>query len=148
MIGRRSFLRLLGVAPVAAPVAAKAAAGELMAASSVTGIGVLPSMTAASADYFGSSPAETGDYEKNEMKALKAIIKGAWPVHVEDRIRRNAQDVRCLDPDLASNRSMSLSTKVRLQRERNYVRMKAECIDDARVRLAKKALPEWARHLW
>ena len=145
MIGRRSFLRILGVAPVAAPAAVKAATSEIVASQSLTGISALPGMAAASVETWGEGGSSGWDLEK---KALSALVKGSWPAHVDERIRRDAREVRCLDPDLVANRSMSLSTKVRIQRGRNYVRMKAECIDGARARLAKKALPDWLQQLW
>lgn len=104
----------------------------------VTGVSPLP------------SAGTTVPYSLDESadKGLRWLASGKIPVHVEGRIRREAHDIHAMDPDLVVNRSMSWSAKVLIQRQRNYERGKIDTVEDARRRLAARALPEWLRQLW
>lgn len=139
MLGRRSFLALLG----AAPAAAKSAAVEAVSASQgVTGVGVMP-------NHFDAAPSiYAHDGWEEEKKALEYLLKGGWPDHVDERCRRESKTIVALDADLVANRSFSWSTKLRLQGERNYRRAKADAVRDARNRLNRKTLPKWLQQLW
>ncbi len=144
MFGRRFFLRAM----VAAPVAAKAAAGEVLAQteSALSGIAPLPRNTDVLVN--AGLTAAFDDNKETWLKGMTLIAGGAFPEHVMKRLKREARNVSSLDPDLVSNRSMSLSTKVRLQRERNLVRGIDENREFAALALLKQTLPEHVRELW
>lgn len=109
-LGRRSFLGMLPAAPFAAKEAAQAAVSEL-AGVSTTGLaspgphGVLDSSAPA------SDHASMIRKVLSDRKLLQAL---------EDDCRADTRFVSALDPDLAANRSMSMSAKVHIQRERNF----------------------------
>lgn len=137
MLGRRSFLTLLGIAPVAA----KSAGVEAVSAiQGVTGVSPLPQEA--------TSPGQALSDGSDGQKGLKWLASGKIPIHVDGRLKRDAYYVHSLDPDLVVNRSMSWSAKVLIQRQRNYERAKTETVEDARRRIAARALPEWLRQLW
>jgi hypothetical protein len=120
MIGRRSVLKLLGLAPAAAPLAAKAAADAEIA--KLTGINV-----GASAGFYPTHPGPGGslgfdEYNKLKIAAAGYSEVGGIPEFVREQLWRNAQYVSYLDPDLASKRSWSMAVKIQTQRERNFQR--------------------------
>lgn len=138
MLGRRSFLALLGMAPAAA----KTVGAESMSAMrDVTGVSALPVETVMSPSY----PQGVGP---DHSRGLRWLADGKIPAHVEARLKRESAYVGSLDPDLVTNRSMSWSTKIRIQRGRNYERAKIETVASARMGLAKRALPAWLQQLW
>lgn len=118
MIGRRRFLKLMGVTSAAAPMAAKAAAEK--EAMTLAGIGVGDSPI--SGDPNGMPGIGWHD-EANYVRAASHIQMFGLPEHVVEATRERARYVSWLDPDIACKRSWSLSVKVMTQRERNYERL-------------------------
>lgn len=120
---RRNFLGLLGGAAVAGPSMAKQAVASGLEATQVSGgFGDAAVGTASSKIYGGLSVADGisaynhGDWLRERIKELTGISK-------EDRRERIAgMYVSALDPDLAVNRSFSLSRKVSIQKERDFDR--------------------------
>lgn len=108
-IARRSILALLG----AAPFAAKHAATEAAAAADISVVGERkPSLV--TSGRFGRG--------KIRKKLVHMLMRGEEiPTYKKDEWLRDAQsDARILDPDLASMRSLSLASKIRIQTDRNY----------------------------
>lgn len=104
-IGRRGFLQALGIAPAAARVMAEEAKLQMLGGG-VGGVGLanrpqavppsaMPERLTTFADYIGR--AERG-------------------------LREQAREIRGFDPDIVEMR-LPLTTKVRMQRERNYRRI-------------------------
>lgn len=113
-VGRRGFLRLLAAAPVAAPVVAREAALKA-GVGNVVGYAA-PSMLSG-ASQAGLTP-DHGDWLKSW--AVEVFSK-QWEEQQRAEVMSNPVGV--LDADLASSRSLSLSTAIRMQRERNFERM-------------------------
>jgi hypothetical protein len=115
MSNRRGFLKLLGMAPVAGPVAAKEAAASMglegvIAGASMVG-GAIPS----------GSPISTGD----NLDWLKDRIREHVSGEIDADYKANARhDARRLDPDLAALRSVSPAWAYTQQVERAYQRNK------------------------
>lgn len=110
-VGRRGFLRLIAAAPVAGPVVAREAAKN--AGIAAVGLGV-----------DGHGPSEGSCYPSNPkseqdwfLEAAKRVFSKGW----EDEQRERMRDwyPARLDPDLACSRAFSLSTALRIQRDRN-----------------------------
>lgn len=118
MLARRSFLRALGIGPAAIAVgSAEQATGLRGGVGSLFGHGVSSGVY----DIAGP-PGLTGDPAGIAQKMATYLAGNALPSFVTDRIRENARDIHRLDPDLAVNRSFSLTTKMRIQAEREVVR--------------------------
>jgi hypothetical protein len=109
MSNRRSFLRLVGMAPIAAPVAAREAAASigLKSAIGAAAVGINSGVVGAGLD----PPAET--HEQYLVRSLKEIMRP----EASEEARREISTM-LLDPDLASMRSMSLSAVRAIQVER------------------------------
>lgn len=128
MIGRRSFLRILGLAAPGAPLAAKAAVDAEIAKLAIPGN--YPSALAGVAKYgLGDlGPAAQGQIAPKDWVhphiQMGDYIKlfGRLPQHVEQNVRNRSQYVTHLDPDIANKRSWSMSVKIATQRQRNYER--------------------------
>lgn len=108
---------------MAAPLAAKAAAdGEI---AKLTGV-VLDGAAAPSANYAASLgvPISNGadDWAKAKMAASNYTKLVGIPDFVKEQLRRQAQWVDRLDPDIASKRSWSMAVKIMTQRQRNFER--------------------------
>lgn len=110
-VARRSFLTLLAAAPVAMPVVAREAAQK----AGVTALGYgMPMPPVGGAQSVGNGNDWIRDWAKD-------VFSAGWKDSRWQEIKSNP--VGALDPDLASSKSLSLSTAVRLQRERNFARM-------------------------
>lgn len=142
IIGRRGFLKALGLAPAAASVAAKELAAP-RAYSAMLGHGVTGLSTAlkepSDMDAIGAgvNAAKNGPSMSTVERLTKIgdLLKAGVPPHIERKIRRHAEHLRRLDPDLIANRSFSLATKRRIQIEREVARALAEMIDENNSRL-------------
>ena len=119
---RRGFLGFLGGAAVAGPGMAKAAAAQGMEAMSLgNSTGLLSAV-----GYAGEAIASNDPYPgalhpsdpKHWVQRQLAEFMGRTAEELLEQ-RLNTQ-VHALDPDLAVNRSFSLATKVRMQRDRNF----------------------------
>lgn len=117
---RRAFFGLLGGAAVAGPSMAKQAVASV-------GLHAMP-LPMLSPDY-GPEPGYSGSIqssigeEYDHVKWLGDQIKSITGISAEERRERIAmQHVSVLDPDLAVNRSFSLSHKVQEQKRRNFDR--------------------------
>lgn len=124
MIGRRNFLKVMGIGTAAAPIAAKAAAEqEIAKLTTLAGHGgaALAGSQVESPEF--SVSASGHSYLDNFIK-MKAYIQttGGVPPHVERKAREDASYVSHLDPDIACKRSWSLNIKIQEQRKRNYER--------------------------
>lgn len=64
---------------------------------------------------------------------------GSLPDHVMEAIFSDNRDVSSLEPDLAANRSFSLSAKVRIQRQRNIQKSIENSITSYDRKLRRKA---------
>lgn len=134
---RRSILKLLGVAPAAAPLAAKAAADK--AIGDMAGIGLLPNAP----PYVGISgspqPLGADDWKK---KVLRFLMNPTLPSWFEDDVRHRNWQVGYLDPDIASKRSWSMNVKIATQRQRNIERAKREALDGPRRGVRQREFEE------
>lgn len=116
MIGRRRFLKLLGVGTAAAPLAAKVAAEE-----EVKGLTLMRGYQAPPlAQAFNE--AAPSMYGGNELyaKSVDYMRVFGLPKHFEKQLRERAKHVHCLDPDIACKKSWSLNVKIQEQRQRNF----------------------------
>lgn len=108
MMQRRNFLRLMGSAPIAAPMAAKeAVAAKVSVATSGLVSPFDDRMVAV-------NPVPGGSYLQNLKNELAELLSGAKCEELRERSRP-----RSLDPDLAAMRSLSMSAAVEIQWERN-----------------------------
>lgn len=141
MATRRSVIQLLGLAPVAAPLAAKAATDAQIA--KLAGITL---EGAAAAGSYAPSPQGFDDYNKTRIAASEYAKLVGIPDFVKEQLRRNSQYVGVLDPDIAAKRSWSMSVKIATQRQRNYERQ-LELLQHtgwhARSAMAFKKLTGW-----
>lgn len=109
---RRSFLRLMGAAPVGVPVAMKEAATKMGMGGLTQFAPTAPSLYGGECTIPGPPPQDHGQRLKD---ALAFIGSDDWL----DRERRQARfTARALDPDLAAMRSLSPSAAYQLQIER------------------------------
>lgn len=122
MIGRRSLLRALGVAPLAARAAAEKAAASLAAVQ--MGVGEAHSGLPSAA------PQSAGGYAVFKRSSILelALRTQADRDEIESLYYRAAY-VAALDPDLAGKRSWSLAAKITFQRQRNVKRMMEQEMD-------------------
>lgn len=113
---RRGFLKAAVITPVAAPVAMREAAASA---------GINPLIGVFSEGSFGDDvdcESDFGPALKNDyiLDRIKTTFSKKYQDKERDRLKNMA--VNRLDPDLASSRSFSLSTAIRIQRERNVQR--------------------------
>jgi len=120
---RRTFLSLLG----AAPIAGKAAADAEIAKA--TGIWTADGLGNASMGLIGgievAPPSTVGEniaYEKRLTGAADYIKAFGLPEVVRFELQDRAKYVSALDPDIACKRSWSMAVKIMTQRERNFER--------------------------
>ena len=134
-MNRRSILKAIGIAPMAAPVIARAEAQKagvsLSGAHELTGGYALPSPTAD---------------KKSHRKWLIERIKSAFSPEYRDRIASHYTSWPSrLDPDLASSRSLSLSAALRIQRERyidaSLARERAEVLENYKREMGLEWIP-------
>lgn len=117
MIGRRNFLKALGLGGAAAPLAAKAAVENeilsLTASASPLASGMLGST---------DMPQSIGDEYDTRLKMTNYTRLFGVPKHVMQQLEEEARWVYALDFDIANKRSWSLAAKVHEQRQRNLQR--------------------------
>jgi hypothetical protein len=116
MIGRRKFLKALGITPLAA----KAAAEKEMAGLAIRGWNDGP--LSVGATLMQNGPMGGGDPAARFASMASYVRMFGIPAHVERQCRENAKRVTHLDPDLVSKRSWSFSVKIQEQQRRNYER--------------------------
>ena len=123
---RRGFLGFLGGAAVAGPGMVKNAAAQGMEAMSLgnstgllsAGIGYAgEAMQADPLPFSSQGPLHPSDPKHWVQRQLAEFMGRSAEELLEQRL---GTQVHALDPDLAVNRSFSLSTKVRMQRDRNF----------------------------
>lgn len=142
MLPRRAFLRALGLAPVAAAASATQAAGLGAGVASAFGYGVAPAV----GELVTIAPVDGGTIAK---RIVSYLASNSLPSYVTERIRADAQNVTRLDPDLAVNRSFSLSTKFRIQREREIERAIARSLASGPRNVSREAFRErFGFELW
>lgn len=137
MTSRRSFLRVLGLTPVAAPLAAKAAADK--AASDLIGLGSMPSPSPGYG-ISGGSPVQT--VQDWKTKVLRFLSSATLPDWVEEELRYRNRFVGYIDPDIACKRSWSLNVKIATQRDRNIERSRLEVREGPRRGLRSREFEE------
>lgn len=147
---RRQFLKALGIAPVAAPAAAKAIADEaVLAAGRLTGGVGRPDKTAynAAIGMLGSPVANRVKVESEEeiAEARLDMVRQALTGKVSDLIAKDHRDnarrmTIPVDPDLMALRSVSPSAKVLFAREAAIREMDEQYLHVIRERLVDKAL--------
>lgn len=119
-LGRRSFLRILGVGGASAPLAAKAAVeAEIGRLTSLVGHSV-PPLNSGIALGGAGAPAPNGQQAGgwvNPQIAMSDYLKlfGKLPDHIEYDVRQRNRLVYHLDADIANKRSWSLSVKILTQ---------------------------------
>lgn len=143
MIGRRGFLKALGLAPVAGASVAQRMIGVGEGLSAVFGGQAL---SAGVSEYTGfpgpigqTGDASGGTYVDPDLLAKAYLALNPVPDFVIDRMRHEMRGIYRLDPDLAVNRSFSMSTKVMIQREREIDRAIEQTKRINSRNLAKKA---------
>lgn len=112
-VGRRSFLKVFGMAPIAAKVATDGAMAELTK-TVVSGTG-----TSLPMPQFGASP-EAAVPSPSQIKTALNVL--GLREEVEGMLYQQQRSVYALDPDIAVHRSFSLNAKIAFQRHRNVAR--------------------------
>lgn len=117
LIGRRSFLKVMGIGTAAAPLAVKVAAEQEVAN--------LTSLKGATSTWMREPAGLVGTYQtpgESRVGLLSQYVRTfGLPAYVDDALRRNAKHVSALDPDIAAKKSWSLNVKIQEQRHRNYM---------------------------
>jgi hypothetical protein len=98
-------------------------------------------------------PSSPGRVKKRMAQRLfgELLARGMekLPEYVIQRIKDNNQAVIGLDPDLVANKAFSLSTKVRMQRERNIQRsIEATLNQNNRSLLREEFMKKFGFDLW
>ncbi|HWU19367.1 MAG TPA: hypothetical protein VN155_16925 [Devosia sp.] len=121
---RRGVLGLLAGSAVAGPQMAKTAIASGMEGLSLSGAGMLGGSFGGYST-MDSIPTGGGNYDPTEWprKELADFLGRSME---EKRRRRLETHVNQLDPDIVVMNSLSLTTKVRMQRDRNFERAEAE----------------------
>ena len=121
---RRGFLGFIGGAAVAGPGMAKAAATQGMEAMSLgnsAGLGLVSTGIGYQTDAGPISPYPDELHPSDPKHWAQRQLADFMGRSAEElRELRLDTHVSALDPDLAVNRSFSLQTKVRMQRDRNF----------------------------
>jgi len=125
-LGRRGFLRVLGLAPIAG----KAAADKLIAEHAGLAHGALDGLGGQNNGISSACvEAPSGAYPYAQLtagekaKRLFGLLKKAGlPSWEHEKIIRENRNVYTLDPDLAALRSFSMNVKIVTQRQRNIER--------------------------
>lgn len=115
-MNRRSILKLIGAAPVAAPVVAR----EGAKAAGVSEFGWGPAYSLSGAPDTGSPVNVSGDHWQWLRKQVADALSGKHDADIIQEVMQGSVSV--LDPDLAGSRSLSLSAAIRIQKERNIER--------------------------
>lgn len=132
---RRGFFGLMGGAVVAGPSMAQQAMTTGLEGLSIGGVGV-PFMDNG-ANYVGQTtaagPSETYDpthWPRKELADFLGLTAEEWA-----QIRLDTY-VSALDPDIAIMRSISLTSKIRMQRDRNFERSRLQSHRSLKSQLA------------
>ncbi len=145
MPSRRSVLQLLGLAPVAGPLAAKAATDAAIAEA----VGISKIASGSGPEFLtGAGSINAAPLQSNEAnwqsKVFAFLRQGAIPHWAEEKIRAECRYVPCLDPDIANKRSWSMAVKIQTQRERNVARAMADIRErPRREMLRNKFAKKW-----
>lgn len=108
---RRKFLKATAAAPVAAPMAVKEVMEQVNVGAPAAGISSHQTLES-----------NVANNSTDKAKTLKWLMEKGVPEWRKRELWDYAKEVRCLDPDLASMRSFSLSAKIHTQTHRNYKR--------------------------
>lgn len=119
-IPRRTFMRMLPMAPVAAKEAATQAAAQASGVS-IVGRGGMRRHHYPGPDSSSKIERHIFGLLRDGKKIPELRTRGWW--------RTAKADARVLDPDISSMRSLSLSKKMGMQAERNYERQVQEYMD-------------------
>lgn len=116
MLGRRKFLALMGMAPAAAPLVAKAALEKEAATyAGIKGLGGLAAPPIPESPVSGSSD--------KASRVLRTILSDKkMRDEFESLTYESYRHISALDPDIACLRSYSLAAKIAFQRQRNVAR--------------------------
>ena len=115
-MNRRSFLKFIPAGVLGAKQAAAQAAEKL-----AFGVGEIGLEASSATDMPMGGIAGSGDYAGYARKRLAQMLTPWW-----QELRRRGISVSRLDPDLASMRSLSLSVRMQMQRDRNFERIMAD----------------------
>ena len=128
-MNRRGFFGLLGGAAVAGPSVAKSAAEMGMADLAMPGVHLGGSY----GDYSKQAVCTEKNSSERAAKYLERLLGKS-----DDQIARETREtyVSALDPDVASLRSMTLASKIRLQKRVQYERNRQREIENYRGILA------------
>lgn len=112
---RRGFFGLMAGAAVAGPSMVKEAVASTTADLRIPGVGL-------QTIYDGMSGGPIGSADGGSMWAVKELAKLTTMGAEALARKRRSTGVDMLDPDLAVMRSLSLTAKMSLQRDRNFAR--------------------------
>ena len=120
MTSRRGLLKLIGMAPIAAPVAAKEAAAS-MGLTGITGI-VGVGANVANANYYrrGENAVQACDPIDWAKNGLKHLMSAERQMEIRMQAKNNA---RILDADIAAMRAVSPAAAYQMQIDRNVARI-------------------------
>ncbi len=137
---RRSFLQMVGLAPFAGPKAIEQAVKDTAAtqAMRMAGVSVLGSRDGAFAMSPAPNEAEWAAEKLPDVMAhyAKLLAFGRDKMIAKVR-RRHGRGTYTLDADLVANRSFSLATKIRAQRERDIERRADEQFKECEIDIAE-----------
>lgn len=137
---RRGFLGVLGGAAVSGPAMAKQAVAQAAAGLdglSLTGLGTTAGYVSVGDAVINTQTGNYGGVEYDHGNWLLEQLSKLTGLSDEDKAERmDRVYVQNLDPDLAVNRSYSLSAKLQIQKKRNYDRELKREIKDTRKYLA------------
>lgn len=114
-MNRRKLISLLGLAPVAAPLAAKAMADS--ATANLAAVSLAPGQGT-----YGNAGVPSSSNEATREEARIALMNPAIRAEVESMLFKQERRVSFIDPDIACHRSFSLNAKIAFQRQRNVAR--------------------------
>lgn len=127
-LSRRFFMRAMGAVPGAA------VAMDLQAKAAAHGVGLLPPVSNLLA-----VPAGTGNSGPDRFVDFAEFWKKFGRESTEERARH----VSHFDPDILALVSVALPAKIRMQRARNFERLKVEQEKDFLTRVARNGHFQW-----
>jgi hypothetical protein len=132
-LNRRGFFGFSAATPFAAKDIAKKIIeeGVAMEAASVS--------TYTDSLYTGISTSSVGGPMRNLWEAIRDMGVPDWK---KEDLRADARRSRTLDPDIAAMRSFSLSAKMRMQWERNYLTLVDRALQQTRIERMKRSFFE------
>lgn len=129
---RRAFLKAAAIAPLGAQVAGQEFA---LRCAGVTGIGGASTLGGMASEV----PLPSSGYEPLRLTSFAEWLKTGGNLQ---RIKREAQNVNSIDPDILTLR-LPLCTKIQWQRERNEKRLLEDQEESFLRRLARHGHVEW-----